>query len=100
MVLRASHTPLNFSDLEKHFSWAIGFDQAFDRLSSHEFLHGFPGTGESKFPPYNIRKDGEKYTIELAIAGFSEDDLEVELKKQTLTIRSKKEEDNCGVVAL
>jgi len=42
------------------------------------------------YPPYNIRKDGDiKYFIEMAVAGLSEDDLEVELKESVLEIRSK-----------
>ena len=42
----------------------------------------------------NIRKDEEdKYTIEMAVAGFSQDDLEVELKEGVLTIRSKTDKD-------
>ncbi|MCH2380679.1 MAG: Hsp20 family protein, partial [Nitrososphaerales archaeon] len=45
------------------------------------------------YPPYNIRKDGEtKYFIEVAVAGLSEDDLEVELKEGILSIRSKQSE--------
>ena len=47
------------------------------------------------YPPYNIRKEGEaKYIIEMAVAGLSEDDLEVELKEGTLTIRSKQSTDD------
>jgi len=49
------------------------------------------------FPPYNIRKDGDyNFVIELALAGLSKDDLEVEIADQTLTVRSvekKQEED-------
>ena len=47
----------------------------------------------SNFPPYNIRKleDG-KYEIELALAGFTKDDIKVELKEGTLSVSAKKEE--------
>ena len=86
MVLRASHTPLNFGDLEKALGWSIGFDSMFDRL-----LGDFPTVSNTQqgYPPYNIRKDGERYFIEMAVAGLSEEDLEVELKEGTLTVRSK-----------
>ena len=40
------------------------------------------------FPPHNILKTGEdQYLIELAVAGFTEDELEIEVKNRTLTIR-------------
>ena len=52
------------------------------------------------FPPYNIRKDGDyNFVIELALAGLSKDDLEVEVADGTLTVRSvepKHEEDDGG----
>ena len=46
----------------------------------------------SNFPPYNIRKlkDG-KYLVELALAGFSKEDLKCELQDGVLTIEAKKE---------
>ena len=87
MVLRASHTPLNFGDLEKALGFSVGFESMFDRL-----LGDFPtvSNGQQSYPPYNIRKDGDsKYFIEMAVAGLSEDDLEVELKEGMLSVRSK-----------
>ena len=88
MVLRASHTPLNFGDLEKILGFSVGFDSMFDRWESAFSVEG----NRSSYPPYNIRREGdEKYFIELAIAGLKEDDLEVQLQSQILTIRSKKE---------
>ena len=88
MVLRAAHTPLNFGDLEKVLGFSVGFDSMFDRWESAFSVEG----NRSSYPPYNIRREGdEKYFIELAIAGLKEDDLEVSLQSQVLTIRSKKE---------
>ena len=88
MVLRASHTPLNFGDLEKILGFSVGFDSMFDRWESAFSVEG----NRSSYPPYNIRREGdEKYFIELAIAGLKEDDLEVSLQSQVLNIRSKKE---------
>ena len=72
--------------------YAVGFDRIFDQLADHHALHQ-RNTG---FPPYNIRKDGDyNFVIELALAGLSQDDLEVEVADQTLTIRSidKKEDE-------
>ena len=90
MVLRASHSPLNFGDFEKALGFSIGFDSMFDRLLGPSTQHV---TNSQGYPPYNIRKDGEtKYFIELAIAGLKEEDLEVSLQSQILNIRSKKED--------
>ena len=77
--------------------YAVGFDRVFDRLNTYvaNQNHMTP-TG---FPPYNIRKDGDyNFVIELALAGLSKDDLEVEVADQTLTIRSvdKNHEENDG----
>ena len=73
--------------------YAVGFDRIFDQLHDHYALHQ-RNTG---FPPYNIRKDGDyNFIIELALAGLSQDDLEVEVAEGTLTVRSvekKQEED-------
>ena len=89
MVLRAAHTPLNFGDLEKILGFSVGFDSMFDRWES---VFDFNTANNTSYPPYNIRREGdEKYFIELAIAGLKEDDLEVQLQSQILTIRSKKE---------
>jgi len=92
MVLRASHTPLDFGDFERALGFSIGFDSMFDRLLGPSTQHV---TNNQGFPPYNIRKDGDtKYFIEMAVAGLSEEDLEVELKETVLEIRSKQSTDD------
>jgi len=72
--------------------YAVGFDRMFDRLNDHYALHQ-TNTG---FPPYNIRKEGDyNFVIELALAGLTKEDLEVEVVEGTLIVRSvekKKEE--------
>jgi len=84
---RASHMPTNFGDIERALGFSIGFDSMFDRLLGNSTQHV---TNNQGFPPYNIRKDGDfKYFIEMAVAGLSEEDLEVELKETVLEIRSK-----------
>lgn len=72
--------PLGFSDLTKS---VIGFDSMFARLKElNEALPKIPN-----YPPYNIRKvDDEHYVIELAVAGFGKQNLDIELKEDTLTI--------------
>ena len=45
---------------------------------------------QSNYPPYNIRKTGkDNYAIEVAIAGFNKDDVEVEFEDNLLTVRTK-----------
>lgn len=65
----------------------VGFDQffdAFDGLTSDKFT-------QSTFPPHNIVKvDDNNYLVELAIAGFSEDDITIEVVKNQLEISGKK----------
>ena len=74
--------------------YAVGFDRVFDRLNNY-VVHQNHMT-PTGFPPYNIRKEGDyNFVIELALAGLSKDDLEVEVADQTLTVRSidKKEDE-------
>ena len=75
--------------------YAVGFDRVFDRLDHYvaNQNHMTP-TG---FPPYNIRRDGDyNYVIEMALAGMSKDDLEVQVADQTLTVRSKEKKPDEG----
>ena len=89
--LRASHMPMNFGDMEKALGFTVGFDSIFDRLvGALDHTNPNPTKNSQGYPPYNIRKDGDtKYFIEMAVAGFSEEDLEVELKEGILSVQSK-----------
>jgi len=50
--------------------------------------------GANTYPPYNIEKSGENaYRISVAVAGFSEDELSVELREGQLLIAARKAED-------
>jgi len=65
----------------------IGFDRLFSLLDQ---AGGLEGSAPS-YPPYNIERTGENtYRISVAVAGFSEDDLSIETKENTLTIRGEK----------
>ena len=75
----------NFNQLTPY---AVGFDRIFDNLSRY-VDNNATSTG---FPPYNIRKEGEyNYVIEMALAGFGKEDIQVEVAESTLSIRSVKE---------
>ncbi|SVB86605.1 uncharacterized protein METZ01_LOCUS239459, partial [marine metagenome] len=77
--------------------YAVGFDRVFDRLQDYT-QHQVQSTG---FPPYNIRKDGDyNFVIELALAGLTKDDLEVEIAEGVLTVRTKGKKDEEGTELL
>ena len=62
-----------------------------DQLTSDFFTDSFQGT--QNFPPYNIIKtDDLSYDIEMAVAGFSEEDLEIDYADNVLTVSSKETE--------
>jgi len=69
--------------------FSIGFDDMFDQFES---LLGNGGLSmQSNYPPYNIRKTGkDKYAIEVAVAGFNKDDVEIEYEDNLLTVKTKK----------
>ena len=68
--------------------YAVGFDRTFDRLFDYA-THQATSTG---FPPYNIVKGGDyNYTIEMALAGYSKKDIEVEVAEGVLTVKSIKD---------
>ncbi len=68
--------------------FSIGFDDMFDQFES---MLGNGGMVQNNYPPYNIRKAGkDKYAIELAVAGFNKDDVEVEFEDKLLTVKTKK----------
>ena len=68
--------------------FSIGFDDMFDQFES---MLGNGGMVQNNYPPYNIRKAGkDKYAIEVAVAGFNKDDVEVEFEDKLLTVKTKK----------
>ena len=89
MVTLAHHTNFTAGDLERFMGLTVGFDTIFDRLMNFS-----PTQQESGYPPYNIRKvDDYNYVIEIALAGFSERDIEVEVADGVLSVRSKEDKD-------
>ena len=68
--------------------FSIGFDDMFDQFEN--MLGNGNLAMQSNYPPYNIRKTGnDKYSIEVALAGFSNKDVEVEFEDNLLTVRTK-----------
>ena len=79
-----------FDNFNQLTPYAVGYDRMFDHLNRY-VANNSTSTG---FPPYNIIKGGDyNYVIEMALAGFSKNDIEVEIAEGLLTIRSIKEND-------
>ncbi len=78
-------------DLSPLLRSSVGFD-VFDNIFDSVFNLNESNTS---YPPYNILKSDNNYTISLAIAGFSKDELDVSLKENELVIRgiSKDQDD-------
>ena len=68
--------------------FSIGFDDMFDQFES--MLGNGSLAVQGNYPPYNIRKAGkDKYAIEVAVAGFNKNDVEVEYEDNLLTVKTK-----------
>jgi|TARA_B110000259_G_scaffold134692_1_gene151772 molecular chaperone IbpA len=91
MVTKLSQNKITlFDNLNQLTPYAVGFDRVFDQLNAY-VANNATSTG---FPPYNIHKGGDyNFAIEMALAGFSKDDIEIEIAEGLLTVRSVKEND-------
>ncbi len=70
-------------DLSPLFRQTVGFDRLIDTLAQSGGFEPAPN-----YPPYNIERTGENaYKITLAVAGFGREDLSIETRENTLTIR-------------
>ena len=72
---------LNFTD-PLFTTRVLGFEPLFDRLQRLSESTD----RSSNYPPYNIRKDGNFFSIEIAVAGLSKEDIDVELANGVLSI--------------
>ena len=80
-------------DFDKFF---VGFEDQFSKIQKlhDDFTKNIPN-----YPPYNIRKTGDNtYTIELAVAGFGQNEIDIEIDGDKLVVRgnvsSSEQEDN------
>lgn len=79
-------------DLTPLYRSAIGFDRLADRLSSAARTDSNTG-----YPPYNIAVlDEDAYRITMAVAGFSDDELNIETERNTLSISGQQTSDGQG----
>ena len=76
-------------DLSPLFSTTVGFD----RMA--RMLEQMPSETAPAYPPYNIQKmDENAYRVTLAVAGFGEDEIGIEVKENVLTVAGKVAKEN------
>jgi len=80
-------------DLTPFHRSTVGFDSLFDELENRFFTNTVQNG--SSYPPYNIVKvDESKYAIELALAGFDREDVDIEIDQGDLVISGNTEDKN------
>ncbi len=79
---------LDFSPL---YRTTVGFDHLSNLLDSVNRAEN----AANGYPPYNIESiDSDRYQITMAIAGFTEEELDIQLEKQTLTVKGEKPQED------
>lgn len=90
-------TSKNLSIFQQLRPVTVGFDPIFDRFESMFNDEFFSNGHNVNYPPYNILKTGDyTYDIEIALAGFSKDDIDVQYSDGVVTVKSvhEKSEDS------
>jgi molecular chaperone IbpA len=76
---------LHALDIPTISRFGIGFDSVFDEL-----MRITTQQSNNNYPPYNVVKHSEdKFTIELAVAGFKDGDIDIEIEKNQLTVKGE-----------
>ena len=76
-------------DLTPFWKSSIGFDHLFDLMENEAHRYA----AESNYPPYNIERTGEDtYTVALALAGFSPDEISITARQNVLTVEGERQE--------
>jgi len=84
--------PSIFGQIKDFDKFFVGFDDQFNRMQK---LHDDMTKNIPNYPPYNIKKTGENtYVIELAVAGFSKSEVEIEIDGGKLVVRGNTGEDS------
>src|SRR5829696_5091869 len=86
MSLKQRGHAMRSFDFAPFYRSTVGFDRLFSMLDQ---VGGVEGSAPS-YPPYNIERSGENaYRISVAVAGFTDADLSIEVKENTLRIRGE-----------
>ena len=73
-------------DLTPLYRSTVGFDRLFSLLDGSVSLDG------PSYPPYNIERTGDNaYRVSIAVAGFADSELGIEVKENTLTVHGEKQ---------
>ncbi|WP_430910687.1 Hsp20 family protein [Methylobacterium sp. sgz302541] len=76
-------------DLAPLYRSTVGFDRLFSALDQFVSADAVP-----TYPPYNIERTGENaYRITVAVAGFTDSDLSIEVKENALTLKGERKAD-------
>ena len=85
-MYKLDHT---FSDLSKFDKYFVGADKFFDQAQKTADLLANTATAAG-YPPFNLKKTNENtYVVEMAVAGFGKQDIELTLNDNTLVINGK-----------
>lgn len=77
-------------DIPQLHRFGVGFDRMFDQVDEMLRAHAQHNTN---YPPYNMIKHTEdKYSVEIAVAGFSEGDITITVEENVLKIEGKQAE--------
>lgn len=78
-------------DFNSLYRSTVGFDRLFNLLDGI----GSVDSDAPTYPPYNIERRGDnEYRISMAVAGFTRDELKVDVKESTLSVRGEKQADD------
>ena len=76
-------TRLTTLDINKLTPYAVGFDKVFEDM----FRYIDHNTSSTGYPPYNIIKSNNNYTITMAIAGFTKDEVDISVEENELSVK-------------
>jgi molecular chaperone IbpA len=80
-------------DFSPLYRSTVGFDRLFTMLDSL----GQPESASPSYPPYNIERTGEdSYRISMAVAGFSDSEIEIQSHRNVLSVKGERKEEGNG----
>ena len=80
-------------DFSPLYRSTVGFDRLFTMLDSL----GQPESAAPSYPPYNIERTGEdSYRISMAVAGFSDSEIEIQSHRNVLSVKGERKEEGNG----
>ena len=75
----------HFKDFDKVF---VGFEEQFSKMQA---LHDDLTKNIPNYPPFNVRKNGNTYTIEIAVAGFAQNEIDITIDGGKLVVKGNSE---------